>query len=84
MKYTIRETIWTETRHHGSVKDFKYVDITEQEFLLRYLQNPRLNYITEDDLGVKRFYNRGVLEVTRDGDNIIHHNGDKVTHFKYP
>ena len=73
MKYTIRETILFETRHHEVVNDFTYTDVTEQEFLLRYLQNPRLNYITEDDLGVRRHYSRGVLQVTRDGDKVVNH-----------
>ena len=73
MKYTIRETIEFETKHHGTVRDFVYTDVTEQEFLIKYLQNPRMNYVTEDDLGVKRYYNRGELEITRDGNNIINH-----------
>jgi hypothetical protein len=73
MKYTIRETIDFETIHHGIVKDFKYTDVTEQEFLVRYLKDPKMNYITEDSQGVKRYYNRGELEVTRDGDKVINH-----------
>lgn len=73
MKYTIRETIEVETIHHGTVKDFKYDDVTEQEFLVRYLKDPKMTYITEDDLGVKRYYNRGKLEVTRNGLEVINH-----------
>jgi len=65
MKYHVRQTIWCEIRHGNLVQDFVYHEFNEQEFLIEYLRDPELTYWTEDLQGVKRYYNRGILETTK-------------------
>lgn len=80
MKYQIPEHIIIEQNDTETIKDIIYHELTEQEFLMKYLKNPRLAYWTVDeDTGTKHHYRDGRLMVTiRDGIVVNH------TMKKYP
>ena len=68
MKYKIQNTIILEELENETVHDIIYHELTEQEFLMKYLKNPRLTYWQIEDDGTKHHYRDGKLMVTiRDG-----------------
>jgi len=68
MKYQIQETIIVEENDTETVKDFVYRNLTEQEFLVEYLRNPKLAYWVLENENTKQYYKNGKLMVTiRDG-----------------
>jgi len=79
MKYKIQNIIILEELENETVHDIIYHELTEQEFLMKYLKNPRLTYWQIEDDGTKHHYRDGKLMVTiRDGIVVNH------TMKKYP
>jgi hypothetical protein len=64
MKYRIPEYIVIEQNDNETVKDIIYHEFNEQEFLIKFLQNPRLSYWKDSPDGTKQHYRNGELQVT--------------------
>jgi len=73
MKYLIQETIIIKTDNNEEIRDFVKKELTEEEFLLAKLKDPKLAYWTIDLQGVKRHYRNCELQVTIHGDQITNH-----------
>ena len=59
MKYKIQNIIILEELENETVHDIVYHELTEQEFLVKYLQNPDLIYWAIHDDGSKDMYRKG-------------------------
>jgi len=59
MKYKIQNTQVIEEKDGVEIRDIVYEDLTEQEFLVKYLQNPSLIYWQLHDDGSRDYYRNG-------------------------
>lgn len=73
MKYRIPETIIIEQNDTETVKDIIYHELTEEEFLVEYLKNPRLAYWVSEDDGTKHHYKNGRLMASVKDSMVINH-----------
>lgn len=73
MKYRIPETIIIEQNDTETIKDIIHHELTEQEFLVEYLKNPRLSYWQDLDDGTSHHYKNGVLMVTVKDSIVVNH-----------
>ena len=69
MKYKIQEVITISSDDDVEIRDIIYHDLTEQEFLVRYLANPDLVYWAIHDDGTRDMYrkNKHMARVHPDG-----------------
>lgn len=58
MKYKIQNIIILEQLDGVEVRDIVYQELTEEEFLVRYLQNPELVYWAIHDDGTRDMYRK--------------------------
>jgi hypothetical protein len=56
MKYKIQNIIILEELDGVEIRDIVYQELTEQEFLIKYLQNPSLIYWQIHDDGSRDYY----------------------------
>jgi len=73
MKYRIPEHIIIEETDAGTIKDIIFHELSEQEFLVEYLKNPKLNYWQDHPDGTKQHYKNGKLMVTIFENQVINH-----------
>jgi hypothetical protein len=73
MKYRIPEVIIIEQNDTETIKDIIYHELTEQEFLVEYLRNPRLTYWVAEEDGTKHHYKNGRLVVTIKNGVVVNH-----------
>ena len=59
MKYKVQNIIILEELENETVHDIVYQELTEQEFLVKYLQNPDLIYWAIHDDGTRDMYRKG-------------------------
>jgi len=73
MKYRIPETIIIEQKENETIKDIIYHELTEQEFLVEYLKNPKLAYWQDYPNGTREHYKNGKLMVTIKDSIVVNH-----------
>jgi hypothetical protein len=61
MKYKVQNTIVVENIDGVEIRDIVYQELTEQEFLVKYLQNPDLIYWQIYDDGTRDYYRNNKL-----------------------
>ena len=66
MRYKIQNIIVLEELENETVHDIVYLDLNEQEFLVKYLQNPDVIYWAIHDDGTRDFYRKGKHMVSVD------------------
>jgi hypothetical protein len=59
MKYKIQNVVVLEELDGVEIRDIVYEELSEQEFLVKYLQNPDLMYWAIHDDGTRDFYRNG-------------------------
>jgi hypothetical protein len=59
MKYKIQNIVVLEELDGVEIRDIVYQELNEQEFLVKYLQNPNLMYWAIHDDGSKDYYRDG-------------------------
>ena len=59
------------------IKDIVYHELTEQEFLIHYLKDPKLAYWTVEDNNIKKFYKHGRLMATIENGVVTNHTSIK-------
>ena len=59
MKYKIQNTVIIEEKDGVEVRDIVYEELNEQDFLVKYLQNPSLIYWQLHDDGSRDYYRNG-------------------------
>jgi hypothetical protein len=59
MKYKIQNVVVLEVLDGVEIRDIIYEELSEQEFLVKYLQNPDLMYWVIHDDGTRDFYRNG-------------------------
>lgn len=73
MKYRIPEHIIISQTDTETVKDIIYHELTEAEFLVEYLKNPRLTYWQDYDDGTRQNYKNGKLMFTIKDNVVVNH-----------
>jgi len=59
MKYKIQNTVVIDEQDGVEIRDIIYEELNEQEFLVKYLQNPSLIYWQLHDDGSRDYYRNG-------------------------
>lgn len=71
MKYKIQNIIILEELDGVEIRDIVYQDVSEEEFLLKYLQNPNLVYWAYHDDGSRDMYRKGKHYATVHADGTV-------------
>lgn len=73
MKYRIPEHVIISQTDTEIIKDIIYHELTEAEFLVEYLRNPKLTYWQDHPDGTRQNYKNGKLMVTIFENQVINH-----------
>lgn len=73
MKYKIPNHVIVEQKDKETIKDIVYNELNEQEFLVEYLKNPRLNYWKIYSDSHREMYSDGLLMVTIKDSIVVNH-----------